>query len=89
MSAGLLQNLDRARAAAEGRVEAAGEAVVEASGKVEEERERYGEARRDLRVVEKLKEKRYDAWRETGAREDRKENDEAGAHRHTMKEGRP
>ena len=32
-------------------------------------------SRRDLRVIDRLKEKRLEAWREAGAREDQKETD--------------
>ena len=88
VTAGLLQNLERARDAAEGRVDEAAESLRTANERVGEERDRYGEARRDLRVVEKLKEKRFDAWRQQGAREERKESDEAARHRRTMKEER-
>jgi flagellar export protein FliJ len=89
VTAGLLQNLDRARDAAEGRVDEATDSLRGANERVGVERERYGLARRDLRVVEKLKEKRLDAWREAGAREERKETDEAAQHRRTTKEDRP
>jgi flagellar export protein FliJ len=86
VTAGLLQNLERARDAAEGRVDEATESLRGANELVSEERERYGLARRDLRVVENLRGKRFDAWREQGAREERKENDEAAQHRRTTKE---
>jgi len=80
VSAGLLHALDRARGAAESRADEAATSLKGASERVVEEREHYRLARRDLRVVERLKEKRYEAWREQGAREERKESDEVSQH---------
>lgn len=88
VAAGLLQNIDRARTFAEGRVDAATDSLQTASDRVGEERERYGLARRDLRVVENLKQKRFDSWREQGAREERNEADDVAQHRRTTKEER-
>ena len=88
VSAGLLQSVDRARGVAEERVDAAVESLQAANERMETERGRYGDARRDLRVVEKLKERRFDAWRELGAREERKESDEVAHHRRITKEER-
>lgn len=89
VTAGLLQNLERARSAAEGRVDAAAESLRGANARVGDERELYGLARRDLKVVERLKERRYDAWREAGARADRVEADETAQQRHHHHEERP
>ncbi len=86
--AGMLRNLNEARDAAEVRVEAASAELEAARERVAQEQERYGEARRELRVVEKLREKRLDAWREDGAREERKETDEVATNRHFTKEER-
>ena len=86
--AGVLRNIDLARAVAALRVDAASESLREASEQVDEEQARYGEARRDLRVVEKLKEKRFEAWRDEGAREEQKETDGVAQNRHTTREER-
>jgi flagellar FliJ protein len=86
IAAGLLQGLERARHLAEDRVDEAKAELVAASEQVEQEREQYGVARRELKVVERLKEKRHDAWREAGAREERKESDEALRHRGSANE---
>jgi flagellar FliJ protein len=85
---GVLRNMELARAAAAQRVDAAAESLREASGKVDEEQDRYGEARRELRVVEKLKEKRFEAWRDENVREERKETDGVAQNRHSTREER-
>ncbi len=84
--AGLLQGLERARDAAQSRVDEATRRLDAAAERVDAEREVYGVARRELRIVEKLKEKRFEAWREGTAREEQKDNDEAGRHRHASTE---
>lgn len=89
LAAGTLGNFDFTRDVAAGRVDAAADAVRTAGERVDEEREHYGVARRDLRIVEKLKEKRFEAWREQGAREERKEADDVGNHRRVTQEGQP
>jgi len=86
LPAGLLNGLERARDAAEARIEDAARRLGVAAERVEAERETYGVARRELRIVEKLKEKRFDAWREGTAREEQKENDEAGLRRRASRE---
>jgi flagellar FliJ protein len=73
--AGLLQNLDFAHGMASERVDAAAAELSAATEQVDEQRTLYGEKRRDLRVIEKLKERRLDAWREDSAREEQKETD--------------
>lgn len=85
--AGFLHSLDTARGAAEGRVDAAAESLVEASQRVDEERGLYTGARRDLRVLEKLKEKRFDAWRDRLSREEQKETDGVAARNHAAQGG--
>ncbi len=84
--AGLLSGLERARDAAKSRIEDATRRLDAARERVEAERETYGEARRELRIVEKLKEKKFDAWRDGTAREEQKENDEAGLRRRASRE---
>jgi flagellar FliJ protein len=89
LPAGLLSNLDLARGTASLRVDDAEAQLLGASEAVEQERVRYGEARRDLRVIEKLKEKRFDAWKDDAAREEQKETDGLAQNRRTPKEDRP
>jgi flagellar FliJ protein len=88
LPAGTLGNFDLARDVASRRIEDATQALEGARQRVEEERARHGEARRDLRVLERLKEKRLDAWREHVAREEQKESDGMTLNRHTTKEDR-
>lgn len=88
LPAGTLGNFELARDAAKVRIEATSEDLDAARVRVGEEQVRYGESRRDLRVVERLKEKRFEAWREAGAREDQKETDSVALIRHSTKEDR-
>jgi flagellar FliJ protein len=88
LPAGTLGNFDLARGAAAIRVEAAGEDLEGARARVDEEQVSYRESRRDLRVIEKLKDKRFEAWREAGAREEQKETDSVALNRHSRKEDR-
>jgi flagellar export protein FliJ len=88
LPAGTIGNFELARDAALARIEAAGEDLDAARVRVGEEQEMYGVARRDLRVIERLKENRFEAWREAGAREDQKETDSVALNRHSTKEDR-
>jgi len=88
-AAGTLCNLDLTRGAAAERVDAAAESLDAAEGVVDVERERFGERRRDLRTVEKLKEKKLEAWRGETAREERREIDGVAQDRHGTGEGKP
>jgi len=88
LPAGTLRNFDLARDAAARRIDDAARDLETASQKVGEERVRHGEARRDLRVIERLKDKRYEAWRVDDAREERKESDGVTQNRHATKEDR-
>lgn len=90
LPAGTLRNLDLARDAAGVRIDAAADAVKEAQVRVGEEQERYGEKRRDLRVVEKLKEKRFEAWKDDASRAEQKDLDSVALRRHaTPNEEKP
>lgn len=82
VSAGALHNLERARDAASLRADAEDERLAEAQRRTGEERERYGETRRDLRVVERLKEKRLETWREEASRDEQKTIDGVALRRH-------
>jgi flagellar FliJ protein len=88
LPAGTLGNFDLSRDAASVRIDAAGQELDAARVRVDAEQELYGVARRDLRVVDRLKEKRFEAWREAGAREDQKETDSVALNRHSTKEDR-
>ena len=88
LPAGTLGNFDLSRDAASARIDTAGEELEAARVRVGTEQERYGVARRDLRVIDRLKEKRLEAWREAGAREDQKETDSVALNRHSTKEDR-
>lgn len=83
LPAGTLRNLDLARDAAGVRIDAAAEAVKQAQARVEEEQDRYGEKRRDLRVVEKLKEKRFETWKDDVSRAEQKDMDSVALRRRT------
>jgi flagellar FliJ protein len=88
LPAGTLGNFDLSRDAATVRIEAAQAELEAARVRVAEEQEQYAAARRDLRVIERLKEKRFEAWREAGAREEQKETDSVALNRHSTKEDR-
>lgn len=81
LPAGLLDGLGLARDAAGARIDAAANAVEQANARVVEEQERYGEKRRDLRVVEKLKEKRLETWKDDVSRAEQKEVDDVALRR--------
>lgn len=73
--AGAVRNLgltlQAAALAAEGTAEAHRAAMVS----VEREQERFGEARKDRRVLEKLREKRRTTWNEDSVRDEQRESD--------------
>jgi flagellar export protein FliJ len=82
VAAGSLRNLDLARDAAARQVSAAGDRLREARARTGAEQEKYGEKRRDLRVVERLKEKRLETWREEVSRDEQKTIDGVALRRH-------
>ena len=75
LAAGLLRVFGLARVAASRRVHQAEESLEGARAEVESAQQDYGDARRDLRIVEKLKEKRLGTWREEVSRDEQKESD--------------
>lgn len=89
MPAGALRNLGLARDAAERDVERAAEQAQAASERVHEEQARYGDSRRDLRVVERLKEKRLETWREEASRDEQRTIDGVALRRHQTGENTP
>ena len=88
LPAGMLGAFDLARESASARVDVAGRELDAARQQVGEEQDRYGVARRDLRVIDRLKEKRFAAWREADAREDQKQTDSVALNRHSTQEDR-
>jgi len=87
--AGDLLNRSLARDAAAGHTDAASSSLQEAGEKVAGEQQLYGERRRDLRSVEKLKERQFDAWREQGGRAEQKEMDGVAQNRHGQGDQKP
>lgn len=60
--AGTLHNLGLAVIAAADRLEAAEDSLRTAEETLQEEQERFTEARKDRRVIEKLRERRHEDW---------------------------
>jgi flagellar FliJ protein len=79
--AGTLRNLGLAVEAAQENVNRAEDRHREAQANVEEERARFHEARKDRRVVERLRERREETWTEEATRADQKEIDQIAARR--------
>lgn len=76
MSVGMLHNLELTVRAASTEVEATEVALDAAAGEVTKSSERYVEARRDRRVLERLREARLHNWTEDEARRDRRAMDD-------------
>jgi flagellar export protein FliJ len=83
-SAGTLCNLGLTVKAAVGEIEAAERSHREALDKVETEQERYGVARKERRVVERLREHRQETWTADFKRYEQQEQD--GLARHQARE---
>jgi flagellar export protein FliJ len=83
-SAGALCNLGLTVEAAADRVEAAERCHHESLARVESEQERYGEARKERRIVERLREHRHGIWTEDLKRHEQQELD--GVMRHQARE---
>ncbi len=69
---GTMRTRELAREAISQRIEVEQEALDLATGKRAEEQLLWQDKRRDRRSVEKLKEKRFDAWREDASRDEQK-----------------
>ena len=80
--AGALTNLGLTVAAAGRRVDSAEDSHREALDQMHVERERFGQARMERRVVERLKEKRHADWSQETARVEQKETDSVAHNRH-------
>jgi flagellar FliJ protein len=84
--AGTLRNLGLTVDAASRDLDSAEASRDAARESVAEERERYGEARRDRRVVERLREQRLEAWNVEQTREERRDMDDIAGRRHPRAE---
>jgi flagellar FliJ protein len=80
-TAGSLNNLRLSVEAAEGRLERANASHAEAEESVAREQERFREARREREVLERLRERRRDDWRQESSRLEQKELDEIARQR--------
>ena len=87
--AGVLQNLGIAMAAVAQQVEQARVSHREAEASVANETEQFGEARRDRRVVERLRERQQSEWDTAQSRDEQKEIDGVAARRHEPPGGKP
>ena len=74
-SAGALRNRGLTLQAAMLAAEAAALAFREAQEQVAREQERFGDARKDRRVIEKLREKRHEGWSVESTRAEQRESD--------------
>ena len=63
-----------------GQVEAAERSHRESLDRVRSEQERYGEAREERRVVERLREHRREAWGEDLKRDEQQDQDDLARH---------
>jgi len=79
-TAGTLRNMDLAVRAAAGQVEAAQSSHRAAEEQVVTEQEKFGEARTERRVVERLRERRLSAWQVETSREEQNDHDETARH---------
>ncbi len=86
--AGALRNMNFAVQAAARELEAAEQSHADAERTVEQEQERYGEARRDRRVIERLREQRKEVWDSDAAREEQTHHDGVAHQRHKGREAR-
>ena len=82
LPAGVLQSLGLTLDAAQRQIEDAREAHEQALGSVDAEQGRYGTARRERRVVERLREIRLTAWRGDVSRREQQETDGDALRRH-------
>lgn len=84
LTAGMLHNLELTVHAADTEVEAAEKALDAASAEAAQSTERYTDARRGRRVLERLRDERQHAWQEDEDRRDRRAMDEI-AQAHTLR----
>jgi flagellar export protein FliJ len=84
--AGTLRNLRLTVKAAADDVEAAVDEHKAAEASVQEEQERFGVARMERRIVERLREQRQEAWNIEASREEQGEIDGVALQRHAREE---
>jgi len=77
--AGSLRNLGLVLEAAILQSDEANGALIDKQRETEQERERWGKARVDRRIIERLRERRLDAWTNDAARAEQREMDETAA----------
>jgi flagellar export protein FliJ len=87
-NAGTLRIMGLAVQAAAGQLEAATLSHVAAEDSVRQEQQRFGEARRDRRVLERLREQRKETWDRETARQEQKDHDSAARERRSGGAGR-
>jgi flagellar FliJ protein len=87
--AGALRNLGLTVDAAARERDTAAASQTEAERAVETERTRYVDAQRDRRVVERLREKRYEDWTLETERKEQQEMDGLALDRHRRREQDP
>jgi flagellar export protein FliJ len=75
-TAGQRAHLDLARESLGRHAEQAGGDVADAAARTEEARAAWGLRRKDRRAVERLRERRLEAWREEGSREEQRTMDD-------------
>ena len=80
-TAGTLRNLELTVLALAAERDARGGAHQEALSRVEAERQRFDQARIARLAIERLRERRWEAWGEEAAREEQREHDEAAVRR--------
>jgi flagellar export protein FliJ len=85
----VLKNMGLAVSAAAHERDSAAASQVEAEHAVETERTRYREARRDRRVIERMREKRYEDWTREADRTEQREMDGVAIDRHHRREEDP
>jgi flagellar export protein FliJ len=74
-TAGMLHNLSLTVEAAANRLRATEDSHRAAEEAVEIEQEKLGQAKKEYRIVERLRERRKDAWSREASREEQKEHD--------------
>jgi flagellar FliJ protein len=78
VAAGALHNLGLTVSAAADEIERASESHSEAELRLQTEEDRFGAARRDRRVVERLRERRKEGWLTESSRQEQREMDDLG-----------
>jgi flagellar FliJ protein len=87
--AGVLRNFGLTVTAAETQRDSAAERTAEAGQQVDAERDRYTSAQRDRRVIERLREKRFEDWTREEGRKEQQDMDGLALDRHRRKQEDP